>query len=377
MATSFEAGIASALAVVKGVLSLTPGPLNPDLDIWFNCNGYDRFGNANQGVPVAHASVEGSKAGIDVVAGAIAYAEASGAFNAGNAFEGDSIAYASASGDLLLEGDRSNFAKWSRIDDKSFDITKQNIAGERPLDWKGSIHNIRKLGGTVVYAGDNGVSILTPAGSGFGLNTINKTGLLGRDAFAGTDFFIYFADKLGRLFRLSSGGMEELDYREFLITLTNPVFSWDDSNKILYMCDGTNGYQYSPDSRSFGKGPPNVTAIEYQSGSLYVGSPEEIATPDFKIWSSTYDFGSRKSKDIHFLEIGVDMTEQLEAAVRYRNHKGLSFTQTGWYIVDRRGVSFITCTGHEFQFGFRVGTENDYEYFEPDYINVEVTINAY
>ena len=168
-----------------------------------------------------------------------------------------------------------------------------------------------------------------------------------------------------------------MDYREYLASVTNPVLTWDDQENLLYICNGTSGYVYSPDSESFGQGPVNITGIKYQSGVQYAVAPAAIVTPSFEIWTGTQDLGVRQGKNIESLDISTNMTENLYAAIRHRQVKSSAFSQTNWYLVDPRGQVFIPCYGSEFQFGLKVDADDDYEYFEMDYLTVNGSANAY
>lgn len=277
-------------------------------------------------------------------------------------------------GTFTAPGPQGAWVKWAKISTTDFTIDKTSRAGRMPLDWPGLVNNLCKLGSKIVAYGTNGVSILTPAGKMFGLNTIHKIGLIGRDAFAGTDFVHYFIDNKGRLYQLTSEGLKLLDYEEYLKDMLNPVLTLDEKEDLLYICDGTTGYIYSSDSQSLGSGPVNITGMGHQSEVRYTAASGTIITPTFKIWTDTYDLGTRKGKSIQSLEIGTDMTEKLWAAVRYRLDKSSAFTQTNWYSVDKRGQVFIPIYGHEFQFGFMSET---YEYFEPDYLIINGEANAH
>lgn len=375
MATEFEAGTAGAYAVAKGVFTTSnPVTRNIQFDIYFDCLGYDSSGNQNQGVGFAYASASGEKPFVGIDANPIAYASASGTLILSNVFEGTAIAYASASGDLLLEALKENWVAWSNVGSLVFTKTRDNVAGSRPLDWKGLVYNTRKLGNSIIAYGENGVSVLTPVGKLVGENVIHRIGLIGRDAFAGNDSVHYFIDNLGALYRLTGDGLKILDYREYLSGLTDPVLTLDNSTNLLYICDGTSGYVYSPDSKSLGEGPINVTGMGYQSGVLFVASPAAVSIPAFEIWTDINDLGTRKGKSIQSLDIGVDIAGTLQAAIRIRQDKASAFSQTGWQVVDPRGQVFIPSWGIEFQFGFKADV---YEYFEIDYFNVIGEINAY
>jgi len=176
MATLIEADPAIAYAVPKAVLTLTAGPRNTDFDIWFN---------SDSGIVYASASGEKPFAGIDATI--TAYASASGTPIWGNAPSGETTAYAFAEGDILLENLKSNWVKWSNIGQMDFTIGRDNIAGERPVDWKGWIYAIKKMGGRAIVYGKNGVSALIPSENVWGLQTVYRIGLKGKNAIAGDE----------------------------------------------------------------------------------------------------------------------------------------------------------------------------------------------
>jgi hypothetical protein len=213
--------------------------------------------------------------------------------------------------DVLTELFKKNWVKWSNIGYLDFTIWKDNVAGERPLDWKGWVYEIKKLKRNVIVYGENGISLLVPADNTYGLNTIYRLGLKGKQAVAGDESIHFFIDKEGTLWSISES-LEKLGYSEYLDSLSNPVLSWDLNNRLLYICDGTLGFIYSPDSKSLGKGPNNITGIGYQGGASYIAAPIAISTPTLELWTDIYDIGVRKGKSIESLEFGVDLTTALK-----------------------------------------------------------------
>ena len=283
------------------------------------------------------------------------------------------ISLASAFEGLSVDYNKCNFIKWSRIGVLDFTIDESNVAGERPLDWKGCIWHIAKLGDKVVAYGENGVSILKPSGVHYGLDTIHRIGLKNKGAFAGTDTQHFFVDNQGFLYQLDSKFLK-LDYSEFLSSMETIILSLDIERNLLYICDGTRGYIYGIDSKSFGVGPVNITGFGVQSSNVYVTSFNEIATPVFNICTDIYDLGTRKPKTITTLEIGTDATEFLYASVDYRKSYKDSFKQIGWFLVNPQGKAFPKCYGVEFRFRIK---STIYEYLEIDYLKVRGHIHGY
>jgi len=338
MATTIEADPAIAYAFPKAVLTLTPGPRNPDLDIWFNSD-----------VGIAYATASGEKPFAGIVATVTAYATASGTPIWGNAYEGTATAYAFAEGDLLLENLRSNWVKWSNIGQMDFTIGRDNVAGERPLDFKGWVYAIKKLGSRAIAYGKNGVSALIPAGTAWGLQTVYRIGLKSKNAIAGDESIHFFIDNKDQLFSLGES-LQKLDYSEYLSVLTNPVLSYDLETGLLYICDGEYGFVYNHANKSLGTGPISITGISSQGGTLYVTSPVAIVMPTFEFCTDIYDLGTRRGKTIYSLEIGTDLGGDLQAAIDWRTDKKEAFATTNWFMVDRRGMVHIACYGKEFRF---------------------------
>ena len=368
MATTFEAGTAYGYGIAKGVLTQSSllGLDDPLLNITFNCLGRDRNGDPNQGVAYAYAIADGAMPFVHFEATATAYGIATATPIWGSVYKATATAYALAYGDILLEGLRRNFVKWPKIGTMDFTIGRSNVAGEMPLDWQGWIYGIKKLKDKVVAYGKGGVSLLIPAGVKYGLNTIYRIGLKSKQAVAGDDNTHYFIDNKGQLYSLGES-LQKLDYSECLSAMSSPVMSYDAENELVYICDGTLGYVYSPRDKSLGSGPINVTGISSQGGTLYVAAPATILMPDFEICTDIYDLGTRKLKTVFSLEYGVDVEATLQAKIDYRFDKAVAFSQTSWHDVDEKGFANITCNGREFRFRTRL---TSYEWITLDYINV-------
>jgi hypothetical protein len=278
-------------------------------------------------------------------------------------------------GDAVLGDYGDHRAKWSKVGYLDFTIDESNVAGERPMDWKGQIYDIRNLANkNPVYYGQNGVTLLKPSGVHMGMETIYRLGVKNKGATAGDERFHFFIDVLNQLWMLSTEGLVRLDYSEFISQMTTPIMSYDKEQELLYICDGTYGYIYGVRSKSFGEGPVNVTGIDSQGGTLYVTADDVIDTPKFEICTDIYDFGTRKFKTIQSIEVGSDLTEHLHASADYRVSYNDDFRQIPWFLVNPNGRAHPKCYGVEFRFRLRSFI---YEYFEIDYLKVRGHIHGY
>lgn len=275
---------------------------------------------------------------------------------------------------VVFEHFKKNWVKWSKIGHLDFTIDASNVAGERPMDWKGWVYGIKKLVDKIAVYGQNGVSIMKPNGVYYGLDTIHPIGIMGKGAFTGTDKAHFFIDTLGQLFMLTASDLVKLDYSEYLSVLSSPVMSLDVEKELIYICDGTVGYIYGIRSGSFGTGPINITGIGAQAGNLYVAAPSIISTPKFEICTDTYDLETRKPKTITVIEVGCNLSQHLHVSVDYRKANNEAFRRIPWYLVNPDGRSYPKCYGLEFRFRLRSFI---YESFKIDYIKVHGHIHGF
>jgi hypothetical protein len=340
-----------------------PAAINPALDQEFDCNA----DSDNPDIPEVVVSITGTWFNICIIADPIeVITSLSGDYIEGVLVSASPITVETSfeDADIVFEAVKSNWIKWSGIGDLDFTISRDNVAGERPLDWRGWVYQIKKLGDRVVVYGENGVSIIKPSGKYYGLETIYRLGLKGKSAVTGDNYTHYFINTKGELYSLAEI-LQKLDYSEYLAAMSNPVMSHDVENELIYICDGSLGYVYSPKDKSLGSGPVNITGVSSQGGTLYVVAPAAVTIPDFEICTDIYDFRTRKNKNIYSIEVGTDLTETLEAAIDYRIDKAVSFVTTDWHTVDSRGMAFIPVMAQEVRVRVR---STVYEYFEVDSI---------
>ena len=353
---------------VSGWIGRLPADRNPALDITLVCEPL-----------ILTASVTGTWLNVSIVASPISITiDQLGVFNSGiiatGLIELTVSILPSATYINFTEVVKANWIKWSDIGSLDFTIGKDNVAGERPLDWKGFVYCIKKLGARVVVYGENGISFLIPSGPVFGLETVYKIGLKGKHAVSGDNSKHFFVDNAGKLWKLTDS-LSKLGYEEYLNKLSKSiVLSYDEERNLLYICDGVLGYIYNVESGSFGEGPENITGIGYQSGTAYVAASSIITTAPFEICTDIFDLGSRAGKTIFSVELGTDLTTGIYVSVDWRRDKAGEFTQTPWYAVSAQGRAIVIAYGREFR--FRIKTTS-YEYFELDYIKVNGVADAY
>ncbi|MHA1481892.1 MAG: hypothetical protein ACTSQA_00455 [Candidatus Heimdallarchaeaceae archaeon] len=299
-----------------------------------------------------------------------------GTLNTGKKFSVDAVTKLSvvSAGDIRTDVLKNNWVKWSNIGSLDFTIGRDNVAGERPLDWSGMIYCVKKLNGKIVVYGENGVSFLIPSGVAFGLKTIYRIGLKGKCAIAGNESKHFFIDNSGKLCEVSDT-FRVHDFSEYLSKLTsNLVMSYDELENFIYICDGSLGYVFNTVTSNLGGCSSNITGIGYKTGIQYVAASNTISVDPFEICTGIYDLGERANKTIFSLELGVSLENALYVAIDYRRIKSSNFVQTPWKLVPPNGRVNIIAWGVEFRFRVKV---LEYEYFELNYIRVNGVLNAY
>jgi len=367
------ATIMTAYCVIKGVPTMSPAAdRNPDLDIWID---------EDLSILTAVCTISGSIPFVDFNTTMIAVGTIDmglgGAIVLGNVYSATMTAVCTISGSMLILTPRKNWVQWAKFGTVDFTKDKQNKSGDIPLDWYGYVWAIKVLNNTPMAYGENGVSILskltTKLGFTYGYKTIYTVGLKGKGAVCGDVSAHYFIDNLGQMWRLSDK-LELLDYSEFLSVMIGSklVMSLDHNTGFIYICDGTYGYVYSTKTGSFASGPVNVSGIDSRDGTILVVAPTTITIPGFEKWTDIQDMKTRRSKTIHFVEVGVDLSIAMQTSVEWRSDKVASFTRLPWQYLSPKGIAHPMCTGVEFRFGLKTAT---YASFEIDYINIRGTIN--
>lgn len=359
-----------------GALFSTVTTRRPELDITYNC-GFD-----DQGVIRISFSISGGWANRVFSSATTSLIESNvsilGTFDTGVIvnclLSATAKLYPAETYVVFVDAIKANWIKWSDVGSLDFTIGRNNVAGERPLDWSGFVYCAKKLRNKLVAYGENGVSVLAPVGVVFGLEGVHNIGLKGKNAVAGTNSEHYFVDVFGSLFSMTET-TKKLGYEEYLSDLNESiVLTFDTESKLLYICDGVKGFVYNTSTGSFGEGPENITGIGYKSGTTYVTASSAITTAPFEICTDIFDLGTRAGKTIFSIELGTDLTTGLYVSVDWRRDKAAEFTQTPWYTVSAQGRAIVVAYGREFRFRVKIAS---YEYFELDYIKVNGVADAY
>ncbi len=356
--------------MIKGVATGFAGARNPDLDIVWRCQGYDTAGNPGRGIIRIGTALSGDILNRNIFPDPIIIAiTPSGIPIPGLVLEGKISISVSITGDPWLIPIGDCWVWTSKIGSMDFTEDLTGEATKRPMKWSGYIYHIKKLGGSAIVYGSNGISRLTPQGVNWGLSEVWPVGLKARNAvveLSGKDIH-KFIDASGRLCTLNAEGPPQaVDYSNYFSAMgMNLVMTHDGLNDLVFVADGISGYVIS--DMGIGKGPATITGMGYKDGYLYAASSEELVFAPFEICTDIVDFGSREEKTINEVDLGVAATNDLWVAIDYRWNKASAFVTSPWVKADRQGRAFPMVSGVEFRIRVKLLV---YESISLDYIKV-------
>ncbi|MBT9168629.1 MAG: hypothetical protein DDT19_01977 [Syntrophomonadaceae bacterium] len=387
------------LSSTPGILTLSgssglgisgpPPPWNPNLDYIFNCRALrtGEIDEVGQGVGVITLSGAGRRleAFIPQSPGVIALS--------GRGILPAWILITSRPGMITLSGGGEtlnipigdNWVWWSEIGDLVFldprasrqdmAVVRRNVAGHAPLEVSGWVYQVKKLGDKVVVYGRNGITLFTPAQTAWGKRTLRRVGLRSKNALTGTEDIHYFIDSSGVFWSLTADlKLNELDYREYFASLAaTTVMSYDEEEDLIYICDGTLGFVFSP-ADGLGRGPANISGVGRLAGVLHLTAPSAVVTAPLHITTDIIDFGVRTEKFISSVEVGTDHAPGalLQVALDFRRDIISAWSNTGWVTTNAAGVAPFYVSGVEFRVHVRLSA---YRPIEIDYLTIRGKVN--
>jgi len=348
----------------------TPPPHSSELDVTFNC-----FGNNYAGVLVIELTIEGHSLSASYGLADLELSipiTISGNVPLSGLYALDDlelIVETSISGWGVANEERKNWVGWSKIGDVSFELDLVNDAGFRPMSWPGYVYQVRKLDKNAVIYGSGGVTVAYPVDSPmptFGFKEISNIGIKNKTAVGGDEFVHFYIDVLGCLYKVTTEGVENLGYEEFLLPLVNPVLTWDAAKRRLHISDESVGYIYNEETLTGGYA--NLTGLYRVKENLTGVSPDELIAEPVEICTDIIDFKRRGLKSIESMQFDAISEVPLFAAIDYRYDKKEDFRTTEWSPLNNEGVVHRRAAGVEFRIRLK---GLDHGTFDFSYISIQ------
>lgn len=163
-----------------------------------------------------------------------------------------------------------NSIAWSKIGSLDFTLDKQNVAGFREADELGELFSVVQLGSSFAIAGENGIGLLTPAGTTFGFRKVLSVAISDANQIASSGTKVFVIDKDGILYSISSEGVAILGFQSKLKGLTTKL-SFDRLNNELYISLG-NGESLVIGNETAWSVGKDINTVGYNKGKTILGA---------------------------------------------------------------------------------------------------------
>ena len=259
--------------------------------------------------------------------------------------------------------------------------TSDLTAGFAKMPWdengNGQVYKVLSFGEQFMVYGDKGIAALKqtivdekPA---MAMKHVGKIGILSTYAVAGNDKVHGFVDTNYEWNIITSEGVKNLGYYDYISTLTGTVVvSYEESNNRFYISNGT--YCFIFNGSGMYSSHQCVSSIGKYKKVIF-GFVKANADTKIRIESSSFDAGIQDLKTIESVESGLvydtDADEVVTGKITTRyDYKG-DFTTADYLTLNDRGIFTQKTTGRE----FKLFLEADYE-AEADFMlsNVKVKI---
>lgn len=311
-------------------------------------------------------SVEGIRGGFNVVdTGTTLSLSVEGVLATGFAADSALEHSLTLGGFLEIRASSVNRVAWSEIGSSSLEVTQSNESGFMPLDIPGWTVGLLRLGSGVIAYGLEGIVLLKPVSKPiptWGQQVlIQSVGVANAYAFAGSEKRHFFLSSNAELWSLSDDlTLTNLGFKEHLSVLELPVLTYDEENERLFISDGSRGFTFD---EGLGGGFATLSGLAHGLAA----SPGSLSGEAFEILTQEFDLGQRGVKQLTWVELGLDSTENVEIACDFRYDKSESWRTSAWVPVNPSGAAFLSISGVEFRLRAR---QTVFDPVRLDYVNV-------
>lgn len=267
------------------------------------------------------------------------------------------------------------YAIWGNIGDLTFTSDEKLEAGDRDM----MIGNILKCLSTskgVVFYGEDGISMLSPAGSStaFSYVSIAEFGISSKTLAAGVDDQICITDDY-KLWLIKDGQITEVGYEEHLsnLTLSDVIITHDVKLNEFHISDGVKSYV-------FGKGGLYESSKCYTGLTLvdttYYGIFNTVGIDNnVYVGSDVLDFNIVAIKNYEFVELGIETDGSVYSRVKMFYNNGKDVRYSPWIAINQSGYGYLGIAANKAIIEFKItdATELSFNYFT---IGIKLTDNS-
>jgi hypothetical protein len=272
------------------------------------------------------------------------------------------------------------YAIWGNIGDLTFTSDEKLEAGHRDM-MIGTILKCLPTSKGVVFYGEDGISMLSPAGSStaFSYVSIAEFGISSKSLAAGMDDQICITDDY-KLWLIKDGQITEVGYEYHLqnLNLSLVVITHDVKLNEFHISDGL--YSYVFGKNGLYESSKCYTGLVLVDSTYYgcysnVNVFGSIIDHSVFISSDVLDFNIVAIKNYEFIELGIETDGNIFSRVRlcYDNSKSVKYSP--WVQVNNSGYAYHGCAANKAIIEFKIvnATELTFNYFT---IGIKLTDNS-
>lgn len=268
-------------------------------------------------------------------------------------------------------GDKDNWIAWSGIgkvylDDLLSKEDRTNTAGFMPMNFRGDVYRVKKLGDKIMVYGSTGISAIKPGSvrpyktmAQFGREDIFNFGIAGKGCVGGDDKIHIFLDNYGYLHAFDQAGKHtKLGYNLFMNNFVDDIVITHDSlHNDFYISDGSTCYMLRA-----GAGMSQLyqcpSGIVRQGSVLYGVSYDNSDTSAY-ITTNGFDMLTRSIKTMQTVEASMTGTV-LQGAVDYKFLPNDTWTRGMVKNMSRHGTFMPMISGVDFRIHIKASTYADF-----------------
>ena len=276
---------------------------------------------------------------------------------------------------------KENWVAWSDIGSATLttllsDIDNKNTKGFMPMDFRGDIYQVKKLGKGVMVYGANGIGYIHPAQTTFGKMALFPFGIGGKGWVGGDENKHLFIDLYGYVHIIDASLKHTLlGYSNYINTLVGDiVVTFDPITNDFYISDGTLSYLLTiteSDTMSLSAGgfksgehkglsevfqcPSGITRV----GGLLIGYTYDNADRSAYITTNSFDIQTRSIKTIQTVEASVGSTS-VQGAIDYIYRPEQAFTRSTLKTLSSSGIFTPMVSGVDLRVHIEVADYTDF-----------------
>jgi hypothetical protein len=263
---------------------------------------------------------------------------------------GDGFVTALYLGQIGYETPAAKFIQWSKIGVMDFTIDESNIAGRLPLPLDGFVLSIQQINSsnTMIVGTEEGIFSLKPNGIYYIHEKILNEGLLCKTAAISTLHGVFFISDKRELWQASDKGLRKIGYRNLLIDAEYKM-EYSAERDLVLISSSFNTYILNVQAIS-------MSSSNYVSRGTFLKDKKINSILDTTIPSTTgfyvavgyYDFGTRKAKTIHTIEMESEQAQQVDVMLSFKVNEQANYTESIWKTFGPNGKVAYTAYGTDF-----------------------------